>query len=279
MTVTPVRLAPRAIAKVWGATQLEPWHRDTVEKTGEIWLEHPQGFRLPVLVKFLYTSEALSVQVHPDDDSARQHGHLCGKTEMWVILRAAAGARIAHGLREPVTRDRLREAALSGEIERLREGKPVAAGAGRLPPAGVVHAIGPGLALCEIQQNSDVTYRLYDYGRPRPLEIEKAVEVAHLGPAPPPVVPARLGPGRELLACCEQFRVERLRLEAQTSLEIACNAVLIVLEGRGTVGSEAFHPGAAWLIPQDQRCAVRAADAATLLWVGLGPVASRTPLV
>ena len=279
MTVTPVRLTPRTVAKVWGATELEPWHRDTAEKTGEIWLEHPQGYRLPVLVKFLYTSEALSVQVHPDDDSARRHGRLCGKTEMWVILRTAAGARIAHGLREPVTRDRLRQAALSGEIERLLDWKPVAAGDVLFTPAGVIHAIGPGLALCEIQQNSDVTYRLYDYGRPRPLEIEKAVEVAHLGPAPPRVVPARLGPGRELLAWCEHFRVERLRLEAETSVEIEGDAVLIVLEGRGTFGSEVFHPGAAWLIPQDQRCAARATEKATLLWAGFGPVASGAPLV
>ena len=146
MGCAPVKLLAKAVPKVWGATKLEPWYRDAAEKIGEIWLEHPDGVRLPLLVKFLYTSEALSVQVHPSDEYARRHENSYGKTEMWVILRAEPGARIAHGLRETVSRERLREAALSGEIEGLLNWVTVEAGDVLFTPAGVIHAIGAGLA-------------------------------------------------------------------------------------------------------------------------------------
>ena len=114
-------------------------------------------------MKLLFTSERLSVQVHPDDgeDGPR------GKTEMWHILEAEPGAAIALGFREPITRERLREATRTGEIERLLNWMPVKAGETYFTPAHTVHAIGAGIVLCEIQQNSDVTYRLWDYGRPR----------------------------------------------------------------------------------------------------------------
>ncbi len=265
MNLAPVRLVPKALPKVWGATKLEPWHRDANEKIGEVWLAHPQGERLPLLVKFLYTSEALSVQVHPADDYAQQHENSCGKTEMWVILRAEPGARIAHGLREPVSRERLREAALSGEIEELLNWVAVSEGDVLFTPAGVIHAIGAGIALCEIQQNSDVTYRLYDYGRPRELHIEKAVEVSRLEPEPARTTPSPVGEGREVLVRCAHFEVERLCLEPAGKYQFAGGWMLIVLSGTGIVEGTSFAPGDAWLIPQGQTCEIRAEAASSLL--------------
>ncbi len=155
---------------MWGATDLVPWYPASDKKIGEVWFEAD----LPLLVKFVFTSERLSVQVHPNDDFAAAHENSRGKTEMWYVMRADPGARIAIGFRESISRERLREAAVSGEIEQLLNWLEVQAGDAFFIPAGTVHAIGGGLALCEIQQHSDVTYRLYDYGRPRELHLDKA---------------------------------------------------------------------------------------------------------
>src|SRR5262249_11355687 len=133
-----------------------------------------------------------------------------GKTEMWHILRAEEGARIALGFKEPLTRERLREAALSGEIEQSLQWFRVRAGETYFTPARTVHAIGAGIALCEIQQNSDVTYRLYDYGRPRELHLEQAVEVADLGPHRGPSTPVPITEDRQLLVHCDYFITEAL---------------------------------------------------------------------
>src|SRR5581483_3035997 len=178
----PVRLTPSLREKVWGKTQLAPWFPDTAEKIGEAWFLADR--ELPLLVKLIFTSERLSVQVHPDDgeDGPR------GKTEMWHILEAEPGATIALGFREPIDRERLVASARSGEIEQLVNWIPVHAGETYFTPAHTVHAIGAGIVLCEIQQNSDVTYRLYDYGRPRELHLEQAAPICDLGVHPGPVV-------------------------------------------------------------------------------------------
>jgi len=170
----PVRLKPSLREKVWGKTALEPWFSNSARPIGEAWFLGDR--ELPLLVKLIFTSERLSVQVHPDDgeDGPR------GKTEMWYILDAEPGAAIALGFREPITREQLREAARTGEIEELLNWIPVKKGETYFTPAHTVHAIGAGIVLCEIQQNSDVTYRLWDYGRPREIHIEKAVPIADL---------------------------------------------------------------------------------------------------
>ena len=129
---------------------------------------------LPILVKHLIAAEKLSVQVHPDGECG------VGKTEMWHILSASPGAQIALGFTQPVDAEALRAAAASGEIERLLRWIPVNTGETYFIPAGTVHAIGGGITLCEIQQNSDITYRLYDYGRPRELHLDRALEAADL---------------------------------------------------------------------------------------------------
>lgn len=257
----PVRLEPSFREKIWGATDLAPWFEPRAEKTGEVWFESQPP--LPILLKFIFTSENLSVQVHPQDREGRP-----GKTEMWHILKAGPDARIALGFKQHISRERLRESSLSGEIERLLEWYPVQAGETYFTPAGTVHAIGAGLALCEIQQNSDVTYRLYDYGRPRELHLEEAVAVADRGPHPGPVQPVALGEGRQLLVRCPYFAAERLAFSSDCRYQPdpARFELLIVLEGCGDFGGQPFRPGEVWLVPAgSSRFEIRPRGGACLL--------------
>ena len=230
----PIRLTPSPREKVWGSRNLAPYFPDPAAPIGEVWFLHSE--HLPLLVKFLFTSERLSVQVHPAGAE--------GKTEMWYVVRAAPDARLGLGFREPVTREHLREAALSGEIERLLDWKLVTAGEMYFVPAHTVHAIGAGLVLCEIQQNTDVTYRLYDYGRPRELHLEQALPLCDLGPHPGPA------PGA---VRCEYFTVETVTLAAgaETVAQPAESHLWVVLEGEGTVGGAPFRSGEVWLMPPE----------------------------
>ena len=248
MSPQPTRLAPFFREMIWGVTSLGPWFPDSEKRIGEVWF-WPED--RSILAKFIFTSDRLSVQVHPSDAQAARLEGSPGKSEMWHILRAQPGARIALGLREPVSRERLREAARSGEIEQLLEWVEVQAGETYFIHPGTIHTIGPGVTLCEIQQYSDLTYRLYDYGRPRPLHLEKAIEVANLEPHPGRSTPVWLGEGRRLLASCPYFTVERWDLASAIDYQLDSQhgQVLMVLEGRGSLGPEPFRAGEVWLIP------------------------------
>ena len=151
-------------------------------RVGEIWFEGAGGTDLPLLLKYIFTSEKLSVQVHPDDAQARSRGLIRGKTECWYILEADPGATLGLGLRERISSAELSRAALDGSLDQLMNWVPVEAGDFFYVPAGTIHAIGAGIALVEFQQNSDVTYRLFDYGRPRELHVDEAVAVSNLAP-------------------------------------------------------------------------------------------------
>jgi mannose-6-phosphate isomerase len=219
------RLTPRFVPKVWGSTHLEPWYPNASEKIGEVWFEG--AAYLPLLIKFLYTTEPLSVQVHPE-----------GKTEMWHILAAEPGAKIAAGFREPITAERLRASALSGEIEELLEWHEARPGDTFFIPAGTVHAIGAGLALCEIQQWSDVTYRLFDYGRARELHLDEGVRVSRLGPHA-----ARQSAREGMLVSCPFFTTQKLRVAGT----VACKAKMIpVLEGSLEIDGQPAKAGEVW---------------------------------
>jgi mannose-6-phosphate isomerase len=135
------------------------------------------GGEFPLLVKLLFPAEKLSVQVHPDDAHARALGETRGKTECWYVLDADAGAAVALGLKNGVGVAEVKGAVADGTMESLLEWVPVSAGDMLFVDAGTVHAIGPGVVLLETQQTSDVTYRLYDYGRPRELHLEKGLQV------------------------------------------------------------------------------------------------------
>ncbi|HTX34695.1 MAG TPA: class I mannose-6-phosphate isomerase [Bryobacteraceae bacterium] len=242
-----IRLTASLRERVWGRTHLEPWFRDAAKPTGEAW--YLADRELPLLVKLIFTSERLSVQVHPDDgeDGPR------GKTEMWHILEAEPGATIALGFREPITRERLWEATRTGEVEHLLHWVPVKPGETYFTPAHTVHAIGAGIVLCEIQQNSDVTYRLWDYGRPREIHVDKAVPIADLGVHPGAAARVPLTDGREVLVRSKHFVTELVPLaagERRTPVPENCQ-LWIPIAGSGTIGDEPFRAGEVWLMPEE----------------------------
>ena len=177
-------LIRKQIIKPWGRTELPPpFAMRSSDRIGEIWFEHA-GAPLDLLVKYLFTSEKLSIQVHPNDELAAAKGLPSGKEECWLVLDAEPGAVLGIGTREPLAPDQLRAAALDGSLEALIDWKPVTRGDFYYIPAGTVHAIGAGVTLVEIQQNADITYRLYDYGRPRDLHLNDGVEAASAQPYP-----------------------------------------------------------------------------------------------
>jgi len=241
----PLRLTPSLRDKVWGKTKLSPWFPDSTEKIGEVW--YLADRELPLLVKLIFTSERLSVQVHPDDgeDGPR------GKTEMWHILDAEPGASIALGFREPISRDRLLETTRTGEIEKLLNWIPVKPGDTYFTKAHTVHAIGGGIVLYEIKQHSDVTYRLWDYGRPREIHLEKAVPISDLTVHPGAARPERLGDGHDLLVRCRHFVTESVQLPAGGAHQPTAQTcqLWIALAGRASIGYEPVRPGEVWLLP------------------------------
>jgi mannose-6-phosphate isomerase len=151
-------------------------------RIGEVWFT--SDTQLPLLAKYLFTSERLSIQVHPDDEQARARGLRQGKSECWYILEADPGATLGLGMTRELSSVELRNAALDGSIEHLIDWRPVEVGDFFYVPAGTIHAIGGGISLLEFQQNADVTFRLYDYGRPRELHLDDAVAVAERRPSP-----------------------------------------------------------------------------------------------
>ncbi|HZL55952.1 MAG TPA: class I mannose-6-phosphate isomerase [Bryobacteraceae bacterium] len=235
--------------RVWGSLLTQPWYRNSERKLiGEVWFRASES--VPLLVKFLFTSDRLSIQVHPGDDYARQHENSAGKTEMWHIVQAAPGSLVAAGLREPMTRDRLREACIRGDIVEMLNWVPVQKGDTFFIPAGTIHAIGAGVAVCEVQQLSDVTYRLFDYGRRRELHLERGVDVSKLEPANLRLSPQPLGHGHELLAECSHFRTERWMVNGSSTCRArSANTIYVVLEGQGTIGGLPFSPGDAFEAP------------------------------
>src|SRR3954451_20211933 len=177
----------QAVRKPWGVADLNPWSRiDGSEGAiGELWFQRvdKDAPSSALLLKLLFTSEPLSIQVHPDDEFARSIGLPNGKTEAWYILAAGPSARVALGLKRRLTPQALRAAIRDGSIAHLTQWRPVAKGDIIFVPAGTIHAIGAGIVLAEIQQRSDTTFRLFDYGRQRELHEENAIAVSEAGPA------------------------------------------------------------------------------------------------
>lgn len=178
-----MKLKQKKIPKPWGQLTLPKiFGGKQKEKIGEIWFAAPKGITPKLLVKYLFTTEKLSIQVHPNDRQARRAGHPNGKEECWYIMDAEPGAVLGIGLTKDVSATKLHAAVACDQIEQLIDWKPVKTGDLFYIPAGTIHAIGPGIRLVEVQQNADITYRLYDYGRPRELHLDEAISVAT--PAP-----------------------------------------------------------------------------------------------
>jgi mannose-6-phosphate isomerase len=179
-----MQLQQHFVEKPWGREDLpDAFGAPAGQRVGEVWYETPDGAPLPVLIKWLFTSEKLSIQVHPSDTDAQARGLRSGKEECWYIVDAQPGAVIGIGTIRPIDAEKLRAASLSGEIEQLLDWKPVKAGDYFYIPAGTIHAIGAGITLIEVQQYADITYRLYDYRRldkgvARELHLDDGVAVA-----------------------------------------------------------------------------------------------------
>lgn len=214
-----IELEPQFKPRVWGGRRLaERFGVNTTEPIGEVWMVYDEniissgpyagrkladvlpelgeaflgkavveryGYCLPLMVKLLDTAQWLSVQVHPDDAYARIHeaeSGWFGKAEAWVVLEAEPDAQVIYGVKRPVTREELRAAALDGSILELLNFVPVKKGDVIYVPPGTIHALGPGLLVYEVSQRSDLTYRLYDYGRGRELHLDRALDVVWLEP-------------------------------------------------------------------------------------------------
>lgn len=242
--MTGARVLPTiSVAKPWGRDTLPPPFRTPQgERIGEIWFEPPA--EMPeLLVKYLFTSENLSVQVHPSDEQAPPGSR--GKEECWLVLTAEPGAKLAVGFREEISPGEMRAAALDGSIEHLLEWHDVGPGDFVYLDAGTVHAIGAGLSLIEVQQNSDITYRLYDYGRPRELHLDESIAVANGGPHPSRL--RRHVPDRGTIALVDgpHFRLDRIDglPDAAVMRRFANAPVLVIpIDGDVMVGD---HPVAA----------------------------------
>jgi mannose-6-phosphate isomerase len=244
-------VATRAVAKPWGVADLRPWTQPSCDGTaiGELWYERAGADRTPasLLLKLLFTSQPLSIQVHPDDAFARSIGLPNGKTEAWYVVEAAADAKVALGLRRPFSPPQLRQSIEDSSIAGLVVWHPVVAGDVILVPGGTIHAIGAGLVIAEIQQRSDTTYRLFDHGRQRDLHIDCAVAAAKTGVAEFRVPPTRLSQQRTLLVTDPHFVLERLDLPPDTSwcMEARRETWLLALSGDAAIRSGEITAGSA----------------------------------
>ena len=291
----PLLLLPEFYERPWGARSLAPIYDKRAEKEpiGEAWLtgdackvangplrgrtlgelakefdraligeNAPTAGRFPLLIKFLFPREKLSVQVHPDDEGARSLGQPCGKTECWYVLAAESGAQVGLGLKPGTTRDQMKRAIEEKRAEHLLNWIDVHPGDMVYVDAGTVHAIGPGSVLVETQQNSDTTFRLYDYGRGRDLHVEQGLEAMKVQTAAGKVMQSTTGGERNLVSS-SYFVIDQYRLDVESGEPLrsfgpnegrSSVRVLVALDGCGVVESEGnadvtFARGEAVVIP------------------------------
>jgi mannose-6-phosphate isomerase len=281
--LAPFRLEPLFVERIWGTPDLRPWydHVTTGDAApiGEVWLTgdasrvatgdsagktlaeifaaHAEAMlgptaakrmegQSPLLLKVIFARDKLSVQVHPDDKLAQKYGEPRGKTECWYALTAEPGAKLAAGLLPGVTLEDVERGVADGTLEESLEVVPVAAGDMVFVDAGTVHAIWPGSVLLETQQNCDLTYRLYDYGRPRELHVAKAIEAIRLQTGAGKVQPEVLS-DRTVLVDRAYFCVEEIKVDGKRSSPSMLSddetgpglTYLFAAEGSGVVTSAA----------------------------------------
>lgn len=302
MSLSPSRLTPVFVPRIWGSRNLAPFF-DSIsaagDPIGEVWLTGDQcAFasgrltgralgeawgslsadwigrriearpRIPLLVKFIFPSDKLSVQVHPGDEYARQHEAAAGgvgKTEMWYAVAAEPSAELRLGLESGITPEIFRQALAKADVERCLCRLTVQQGDAFFVPAGSAHTIGPGMLLCEVQQHSDITYRVFDYERRqpdgsfRPLHIDRAMDVLEFGTqkcGKTRGVQIQQGPlQKTYLAACPYFAAEIWEfsgtIDATTSPDRF--EILVLLDGHGRIhwGSQSmpYGRGETWLLP------------------------------
>jgi mannose-6-phosphate isomerase len=272
----PITLEPIFQERIWGVNDLPAWYIRPAAggPIGEVWLTaetcvaeltklYPEQLagggsaQFPLLMKILLPREKLSVQVHPNDAEAQLLGQPRGKTECWYVLSADPGATVAVGFREPMTPDHIRAAIANNTLESKLRYIPVHAGDMVFVDAGTVHAIGPGMVVLETQQYSDITYRLYDYGRPRELHVDAGVAVSKNSMAAGLVAPVPME-GFTRLVASDYFLVDRFGPGAETvALGVADKLQILVALGEGCVvtsatSTTALPPGRVVLLPAEQ---------------------------
>ncbi|MGV3556152.1 MAG: class I mannose-6-phosphate isomerase [Croceibacterium sp.] len=239
-------LETKTVEKPWGRDTLPPpFETPAGKRIGEIWFEPPRD--LPqLLVKYIFTSEKLSVQTHPSDAQTEAAGlGRQGKEECWLVIDAEPGATLGVGFNEALDAEAMRAAALDGSIENLLTWHEVKAGDFFYIPANTVHAIGGGCSIIEVQQNSDITYRLYDYGRPRELHLEEGMAVAKgepYGMNRHRVLPES---GDVALVDGPYFRLDRVDGLPDRETAARYHGCLLVIprEGTACVADEPVEPG------------------------------------
>jgi mannose-6-phosphate isomerase len=252
------RAHARIVQKPWGSLDLQPWAATPTDgaAVGELWYERSGDAEAhaKLLLKVLITKEQLSIQVHPDDIYARSIGLPWGKTEAWYILSAEPGAKVGVGLKRAISRPQLRQAIDDGSIADLIQWRPVVQGDVVFVPAGTIHTIGPGLTLAEIQQHSDTTFRMFDFGRGRELHVTDAVAAANPGPAGAVSAPVLYSDARTLLIVDPHFVLERIDLlpGSNWSFHAAGETWLLALRGSAQIGPFETSTGDALLIEGEQ---------------------------
>ena len=295
--IGPFRLRPSFSERPWGRRDLRPWYDRTglPEPIGEAWLTGPESVidtgplagttlaeavlahprellgrpaapgelaEFPLLVKLLFPNEKLSVQVHPNDKEAQALGEPRGKTECWYVLEAETGAEVALGLKPGVGRAEIESSVADGSMEQLLEMVPVVAGDMVFVDAGTVHAIKPGVTLLETQQTCDITFRMFDYGRPRELHLARGLSVMRTVTRAGKVTPIGRD-GFTRLIEERYFTVDRYDLAPGSPTELPgwSTGCLVAISGEGavrTVGAEevAVSIGQAVLLPAACACSV-----------------------
>lgn len=216
-----------------------------IEKNGYRVISDKPLDRFPLLIKFIDAKDNLSIQVHPDDAYALKNENSLGKTEMWYVMDAEPGAKLVYGLKKGCTTDILAEAIKNNKVEEYLNFVPVKKGDVFFIPSGLVHAIGSGILLAEIQQNSNITYRVYDYGRlgkdgkPRELHVKKALDVI-VNRSQKEIEKIRFSKDNATdttLASCDFFKVDKINTDGKTTLfadEKSFNSILC-LDGEGFI--------------------------------------------
>jgi len=298
----PFRIEPKFVPRIWGAHSLAPLYPEKAnlpEPIGEVWLtgvdcklatgpfagktlgeawrEMPPEWRgtrfaepgdFPILIKFIFPNDKLSIQVHPDDTYAAAHEKAAGgrgKTEMWHVVFAKPGASLLLGLKQGVTKEIFVKALENQTLEELFQRHAAQEGDTYFVPAGTPHTIGPGMVICEVQEYSDITYRVYDYGRvdssgnPRELHVSRALEVTNFGQSQggktAPLTWSTKEFKNSLLVACPYFATERWEVAAEIPVrsDVGSIHLFVFLSGKGSLRWDAcehdYQAGECWLMP------------------------------
>ncbi|HEY0596202.1 class I mannose-6-phosphate isomerase [Sphingopyxis sp.] len=263
------RLETIIVEKPWGRIDIPGAFGDFGgRRIGEIWFSNPAGDDAPVMVKFLFTSERLSIQVHPGDEAAQAAGFPRGKEECWLVLSAGRDAELGVGLNVETTREAIHDAALDGSIVDMIDWRPSKENDFVYNPAGTIHAIGGGLTVVEVQQNVDCTYRLYDYGRPRELHLDEAVKVSHPGAVHDPRDTVVDPHANRMLVRGPHFHLAQLAgpIDASVLEQATGELTFVPLSAGCRVADESVALGEAVLLTDPQSIEIDDGSRALLTW-------------